>query len=63
MEPQDRQSRVQAQRDALRLMPSQEESDAATQRVTQALPQHALVTSSSTLETCHWTWLAGYFKR
>ena len=43
MEPQDRASRVQAQLDALRLMPSQEEAQAATQRMTEALPQHALV--------------------
>lgn len=55
MEPQDRQSRVQAQRDALRLMPSQEESDAATQRMTQALPQHALVNSKATPDICHYT--------
>lgn len=42
-EPQDRESRIQAQRDSLRLMPTQEESQAATQRMTEALPQHALV--------------------
>lgn len=43
VEPQDRESRTQASRDALRLMPTAEESQAATQRMTDALPQAALV--------------------
>jgi hypothetical protein len=43
VEPQDRASRIQAQLGALRLMPSREEAQAATQRMTEALPQDALV--------------------
>ena len=43
MEPQDRESRVRAQQDNLSKMPTQEQSQAETQKMTEALPEHALV--------------------